>query len=331
MANSPNKKFRVRVRATRGVFLVLAIASSYLLLTIGSTGGLMHGLQAARATSSTLEHETPTNQSSDSLLREPLLQANQTNLLGATKEVHVILNNTSTGNDDDIKDEASEDEARLMHGLQAARATSSTLKHEIPTNQSSDSLLREPLLQANHTNLLGATKEVHVILNNTSTGNDDDSEDEARLMHGLQAARATSSTLKHEIPTNQSSDSLLREPLLQANHTNLLGATKEVHMILNNTSAGNDDDNEDEASLNTNENVLPALTYVAAGEHPLMTSHRHQQQQPVTIVVQLGGELGNHMNKIAGGLCVKHHIEKQLGLKAALKFRVLPGSESRWK
>eukprot|EP00980_Cylindrotheca_fusiformis_P010735 scaffold2421_cov115-Cylindrotheca_fusiformis.AAC.1 len=170
-----------------------------------------------------------------------------------------------------------------------------------------------------------------MILNNTSAGNDDDIKDEARLMHGLQAARAISSTLEHETPTNQSSDSLLREPLLQANHTNLLGATKEVHMILNITSAGNDDDSEDEASLNTNENVLPALTYVAAGEHPLMTSHRHQQQQPVTIVVQLGGELGNHMNKIAGGLCVKHHIEKQLGLKAALKFRVLPGSESRWE
>eukprot|EP00980_Cylindrotheca_fusiformis_P012593 scaffold3084_cov144-Cylindrotheca_fusiformis.AAC.41 len=54
-------------------------------------------------------------------------------------------------------------------------------------------------------------------------------------------------------------------------HTNLLGATKEVHMILNNTSTGNDDNSEDEASQNTNENLLPALTYVA-GEHPLMTS-----------------------------------------------------------
>jgi hypothetical protein len=54
-------------------------------------------------------------------------------------------------------------------------------------------------------------------------------------------------------------------------HTNLLGATKEVHMILNNTNTGNDDDSEDEASQNANDSLLPALTYVA-GEHPLMTS-----------------------------------------------------------
>jgi hypothetical protein len=53
-------------------------------------------------------------------------------------------------------------------------------------------------------------------------------------------------------------------------HTNLLGATKEVQMILKNTATGNDDDNEDNINLNVNESLLPALTYVA-GEHPLMT------------------------------------------------------------
>ena len=52
-------------------------------------------------------------------------------------------------------------------------------------------------------------------------------------------------------------------------HTNLLGATKEVHMILNNTASGNDDDSE-EGNHYTNDSLLPALTYVA-GEHPLMT------------------------------------------------------------
>lgn len=53
-------------------------------------------------------------------------------------------------------------------------------------------------------------------------------------------------------------------------HTNLLGATKEVHMILKNTGSANDDVSDHEASQNANESLLPALTYVA-GEHPLMT------------------------------------------------------------
>jgi hypothetical protein len=54
-------------------------------------------------------------------------------------------------------------------------------------------------------------------------------------------------------------------------HTNLLGATKEVQMILNNTGTGDDDDSQDDAHQNANDRLLPALTYVA-GEHPLMTS-----------------------------------------------------------
>lgn len=55
-------------------------------------------------------------------------------------------------------------------------------------------------------------------------------------------------------------------------HTNLLGATKEVNMILNNT--GRDDDSQDETSngtRNANDSLLPWLTYVA-GEHPLLTA-----------------------------------------------------------
>jgi len=52
-------------------------------------------------------------------------------------------------------------------------------------------------------------------------------------------------------------------------HTNLLGATKEVHMILNNTASGNDDDSHENVQ-GANDSLLPALTYVA-GEHPIMT------------------------------------------------------------
>jgi hypothetical protein len=51
-------------------------------------------------------------------------------------------------------------------------------------------------------------------------------------------------------------------------HTNLLGATKEVHMILNNTATGNDEDSQEESG--SNDSLLPALTYLA-GEHPLIT------------------------------------------------------------
>ena len=51
-------------------------------------------------------------------------------------------------------------------------------------------------------------------------------------------------------------------------HTNLLGATKEVHMILNNTAAGNGDDSREETG--SNDSLLPALTYLA-GEHPLIS------------------------------------------------------------
>lgn len=53
-------------------------------------------------------------------------------------------------------------------------------------------------------------------------------------------------------------------------HTNLLGATKEVNMILKGTATGDDNDSEDQAIPPSNEALLPALTYVA-GEHPLMT------------------------------------------------------------
>jgi len=52
-------------------------------------------------------------------------------------------------------------------------------------------------------------------------------------------------------------------------HTNLLGATKEVEMILKNTSGGNDDDSHGNAP-SANDSLLPALTYVA-GEHPILT------------------------------------------------------------
>jgi Putative zinc finger in N-recognin (UBR box) len=53
-------------------------------------------------------------------------------------------------------------------------------------------------------------------------------------------------------------------------HTNLLGSTKELNMILNNTVSGNDENSQDEGLQQGIIALLPALTYVA-GEHSLMT------------------------------------------------------------
>jgi hypothetical protein len=53
-------------------------------------------------------------------------------------------------------------------------------------------------------------------------------------------------------------------------HTNLLGATKEVHMILTNTATGNNDDSNEDLNSLGHGTLLPALTYMA-GEHPLTT------------------------------------------------------------
>lgn len=61
----------------------------------------------------------------------------------------------------------------------------------------------------------------------------------------------------------------LAHTIVRCIHTNILGATKEVNMILNNTKAGNDDDSQEDSELG-NDGFLPALTYVA-GEHPLVT------------------------------------------------------------
>ena len=62
----------------------------------------------------------------------------------------------------------------------------------------------------------------------------------------------------------------IAQTVIRCIHTNLLGATKEVNMILKNTTAGNVDNSDSESNQNANDGLLPALTYVA-GEHPLIT------------------------------------------------------------
>ena len=49
----------------------------------------------------------------------------------------------------------------------------------------------------------------------------------------------------------------------------------------------------------------------------------------LTIVVQLSGELGNHLQKIGAGLCVQYVIERELGIPTEVKLRAQ--EHAKWK
>ena len=87
------------------------------------------------------------------------------------------------------------------------------------------------------------------------------------------AEKLLNSDCDDKIESNEASIGVFTTPLAHAIvrciHTNILGATKEVNMILNNTQAGNDRESEEDTEMG-NDALLRALTYVA-GEHPLMT------------------------------------------------------------
>ena len=53
-------------------------------------------------------------------------------------------------------------------------------------------------------------------------------------------------------------------------------------------------------------------------------------EQPVTIVVQLAGELGNQIQKLGTGFCMQHLIETKLGLKTEIKLRAQVGAR-KWR
>lgn len=99
------------------------------------------------------------------------------------------------------------------------------------------------------------------------------------LVRALGNGPAMQKLLGSDDPANSSSPdssigiftSPVAHTIVRCIHTNLLGATKEVNMILNNTTTGNNDMEEDLLSHPANDSLLPALTYVA-GEHPLMTT-----------------------------------------------------------
>ena len=87
------------------------------------------------------------------------------------------------------------------------------------------------------------------------------------------AEKLLNSDREETIENNDASIGVFTTPLAHAIvrciHTNILGATKEVNMILNNTKSGNDRESEEDTDMG-NDALLRALTYVA-GEHPLMT------------------------------------------------------------
>jgi hypothetical protein len=89
-------------------------------------------------------------------------------------------------------------------------------------------------------------------------------------------ATATEKLLKSDHAGNDSENGApigvfampLSHNIVRCIHTNLLGATKEVHMILKNTVTENDDDSHEDDPRRNHDSLLLDLTY-QAGEHPL--------------------------------------------------------------
>jgi hypothetical protein len=91
-------------------------------------------------------------------------------------------------------------------------------------------------------------------------------------------------------------------------------------------------------SFRKNETLVPPnrrneLTLTARNSSSISSSipsiSDDTNNQVVTIVAQLGGELGNQLQKIANGLCVQHHVEKHLGLRTKLMLRAQ--ERPKWK
>ena len=98
------------------------------------------------------------------------------------------------------------------------------------------------------------------------------------LVRALGNSNATEKLLKSDHPGSDFDNGApigvfsmpLAHNVVRCIHTNLLGATKEVHMILKNTITDNDEDSHEDDPRRSNDSLLPALTY-QAGEHPLST------------------------------------------------------------
>ena len=98
-----------------------------------------------------------------------------------------------------------------------------------------------------HTNLLGATKEVNMILNNTYLGHDDEDLDAPVFGGGSSGGGSASSSHAGGLPHRSAAGGGLNASTSSINNSN-------GSMMQHN---------------NNNDRLLQALTYVAGGEHPL--------------------------------------------------------------
>jgi hypothetical protein len=91
-------------------------------------------------------------------------------------------------------------------------------------------------------------------------------------------------------------------------------------------------------SFRKNETLVPPkrsneMTLTARNSSSISSSiptiSEDTSDQVVTVVAQLGGELGNQLQTIANGLCVQHHVEKHLGMRTKLLLRAQ--ERPKWK
>eukprot|EP00980_Cylindrotheca_fusiformis_P008451 scaffold1786_cov138-Cylindrotheca_fusiformis.AAC.9 len=70
------------------------------------------------------------------------------------------------------------------------------------------------------------------------------------------------------------------------------------------------------------------LQHIASGKMPVAKNESFASEV-VSVVVQLSGGMGNNVLRMANGICIKHAIENELGLRADIILRAQ--EQSKWK
>eukprot|EP00980_Cylindrotheca_fusiformis_P020435 scaffold7489_cov96-Cylindrotheca_fusiformis.AAC.2 len=76
-------------------------------------------------------------------------------------------------------------------------------------------------------------------------------------------------------------------------------------------------------------NRTSSVDKIPVAKNALLSPKSRQRNQAVSVVVQLSGEMGNNVLKMANGLCIKHLIEEKLGLRADFILRAQ--ENPKWK
>lgn len=98
----------------------------------------------------------------------------------------------------------------------------------------------------------------------------------------------------------------------QSRHPNQLKVEKNVNRSIENATS---------PPLRIIHNVSSVTNESSVADTYENSKIRSVSNGPVTIVVQLSGELGNQLQKMANGFCIQHLIETKLGLKTEIKLR----------